>query len=181
MDPFFSHRTGWNTLQDMIQTRTKRLAGAYEIHKFSRDAKDLLARIHVRPHPLHPPPTPTPSTPSPPPPTPTPILWIHDAVHILYMLSCNTLSMLTIACINVPCNPCINVPCNPCINVPCNPCINVLCNPCINVLCNVMCLVMLALPSGPGLAAGEGGIHSTGGAREEHCSCPDSAEEARDL
>ena len=91
MDPFFSHRTGWNTLQDMIQTRTKRLAGAYEIHKFSRDAKDLLARIHVRP---------------PPPPTPTPILWIHDAVHTLYMLSCNTLSMLTIACINVPCNAC---------------------------------------------------------------------------
>ena len=32
----------------MIQARTKRLAGAYEIHKFSRDAKDLLARIHEK-------------------------------------------------------------------------------------------------------------------------------------
>lgn len=34
-------------LQDLIQSRTKRLAGAYEIHKFNRDAKEILGRIQV--------------------------------------------------------------------------------------------------------------------------------------
>jgi hypothetical protein len=45
---FSSPRTGWNLLQDLIQARTKKLAGAYEIHKFNRDAKEILARIKVR-------------------------------------------------------------------------------------------------------------------------------------
>ena len=40
-------RTGWNFLQDLIQARTKKLSGAYEIHKFSRDAKEILTRIKV--------------------------------------------------------------------------------------------------------------------------------------
>ena len=35
-------------LQDLIQSRTKRLAGAHEIHKFNRDAKEILGRIQVR-------------------------------------------------------------------------------------------------------------------------------------
>ena len=50
-NPTCSHfigRTGWNLLQDLIQARTKKLAGAYEIHKFSRDAKEILTRIKVR-------------------------------------------------------------------------------------------------------------------------------------
>ncbi len=42
-----SNRTGWNLLQDLIQARTKKLAGAYEIHKFNRDAKEILTRIKV--------------------------------------------------------------------------------------------------------------------------------------
>ena len=39
------HREGWNSLQDAIQTKGKKLAGAYEVHKFIRDAKDILMRI----------------------------------------------------------------------------------------------------------------------------------------
>ncbi len=40
-------RTGWNLLQDLIQSRTKKLTGAYEIHKFNRDAREILAKIKV--------------------------------------------------------------------------------------------------------------------------------------
>lgn len=35
-------------LQEQIATRTKKLAGAHEIHKFIANATDLLSRIHVR-------------------------------------------------------------------------------------------------------------------------------------
>ena len=40
-------RAGWNLLQDLIQSRNKKLAGAYEIHKFNRDAKEILGRVQV--------------------------------------------------------------------------------------------------------------------------------------
>ena len=40
-------RAGWNLLQDLIQSRTKKLSGAYEIHKFNRDAKEILGRVKV--------------------------------------------------------------------------------------------------------------------------------------
>lgn len=38
-------REGWNTLQDAIHGRGKKLAGAYEVHKFNRDANEILRRI----------------------------------------------------------------------------------------------------------------------------------------
>ena len=41
------YREGWNTLQDALQTRAKKLAEASEIHKFNRDAKEILGRIKV--------------------------------------------------------------------------------------------------------------------------------------
>ena len=34
-------------LQEQIASRTKKLAGAHEIHKFIANATDLLSRIHV--------------------------------------------------------------------------------------------------------------------------------------
>ena len=36
------------TLQDLIATRSKNLVGAYEIHKFNSDAKEILGRIQVK-------------------------------------------------------------------------------------------------------------------------------------
>ena len=41
------HRQEWMRLQDLIATRSKSLAGAYEIHKFNNDAKEILGRIQV--------------------------------------------------------------------------------------------------------------------------------------
>ena len=38
-------REGWSSLQDAIQTKSKKLAGAYEVHKFIRDAQEILMRI----------------------------------------------------------------------------------------------------------------------------------------
>ena len=35
-------------LQDLMRLRAKRLEGAHELHKFNRDARELLARIEVR-------------------------------------------------------------------------------------------------------------------------------------
>ena len=40
-------RSRWTALQEMIQSRNKKLSGAYEIHKFNRDAKELLGRVKV--------------------------------------------------------------------------------------------------------------------------------------
>ena len=45
---YWISRAGWNLLQDLIQSRTKKLSGAYEIHKFNRDAKEILGRVKVR-------------------------------------------------------------------------------------------------------------------------------------
>ena len=45
---YWVSRAGWNLLQDLIQSRTKKLSGAYEIHKFNRDAKEILGRVKVR-------------------------------------------------------------------------------------------------------------------------------------
>lgn len=41
-------RQEWMKLQDLIATRSKNLAGAYDIHKFNSDAKEILGRIQVR-------------------------------------------------------------------------------------------------------------------------------------
>eukprot|EP00118_Oscarella_pearsei_P018140 m.184464 g.184464 ORF g.184464 m.184464 type:complete len:3710 (+) comp39319_c1_seq2:34-11163(+) len=41
-------KAGWNTLQGMIATRTKKLAGAGEIHKFRRDAGEVMGRIQEK-------------------------------------------------------------------------------------------------------------------------------------
>ena len=41
-------RQEWMKLQDFIATRSKNLAGAYEIHKFNSDAKEILGRIQVK-------------------------------------------------------------------------------------------------------------------------------------
>lgn len=40
-------RERWVTLQDVLQSRAKKLSGAAEVHKFNRDAKDILSRIKV--------------------------------------------------------------------------------------------------------------------------------------
>ena len=40
-------RQEWMRLQDLIATRSKSLAGAYEIHKFNSDAEEILGRIQV--------------------------------------------------------------------------------------------------------------------------------------
>lgn len=40
-------RQEWMKLQDLIATRSKNLAGAYDIHKFNSDAKEILGRIQV--------------------------------------------------------------------------------------------------------------------------------------
>lgn len=45
--PFSSCRSGWNQLQELIQSRQKKLEGAHEIHKFSRDAREILGRLKV--------------------------------------------------------------------------------------------------------------------------------------
>ena len=37
----------WVGMQDLMANRAKRLAGAHEIHKFNRDAKELLDRLQV--------------------------------------------------------------------------------------------------------------------------------------
>ena len=42
-----SNRQSWSTLQELIALRSKNLEGAYEIHKFNNDARELLARIQV--------------------------------------------------------------------------------------------------------------------------------------
>lgn len=42
-----SHREGWTKLQDTIQARSRKLGGAYEIHKFNRDAKEIFGRVKV--------------------------------------------------------------------------------------------------------------------------------------
>lgn len=42
-------RARWTLLQDLILSRSKKLSGAYEIHKFNRDAKELLGRLQVSP------------------------------------------------------------------------------------------------------------------------------------
>ena len=42
-----SNRQEWMRLQDLIATRSKNLAGAYDIHKFNSDAKEILGRIQV--------------------------------------------------------------------------------------------------------------------------------------
>ena len=41
------YRQEWMHLQDLIATRSKSLAGAYDIHKFNSDAKEILGRIQV--------------------------------------------------------------------------------------------------------------------------------------
>jgi spectrin beta len=41
-------RAGFNLLQDQIATRSKKLAGAHEIHKYKRDAGELLGRIQEK-------------------------------------------------------------------------------------------------------------------------------------
>lgn len=41
----FVYRDDWNSLQDAIQIKGKKLAGAYDVHKFIRDTKDTLMRI----------------------------------------------------------------------------------------------------------------------------------------
>jgi spectrin beta len=38
-------RSGWNKLQEMIQLRHTKLAGAHEIHRFNRDAREILGRL----------------------------------------------------------------------------------------------------------------------------------------
>ena len=43
----FCTRAGWTLLQDLILSRSKKLSGAYEIHKFNRDAKEILGRLQV--------------------------------------------------------------------------------------------------------------------------------------
>ena len=43
-----TRRQSWSTLQELIALRSKNLEGAYEIHKFNNDARELLARIQVR-------------------------------------------------------------------------------------------------------------------------------------
>ena len=45
-----SLRSGWNLLQELIQSRQKKLAAAYEIHRFNRDARESLGRLKVRDH-----------------------------------------------------------------------------------------------------------------------------------
>ena len=40
-------KAAWASLQDLMTNRAKRLAGAHEIHKFNRDAKELLDRLQV--------------------------------------------------------------------------------------------------------------------------------------
>ena len=44
---YASYRQSWMMLQDLIATRSKDLAGAYEIHKFNNDANEILGRIQV--------------------------------------------------------------------------------------------------------------------------------------
>lgn len=44
---YSTYRQEWMTLQDLIATRTKNLEGAYDIHKFNSDAKEILGRIQV--------------------------------------------------------------------------------------------------------------------------------------
>jgi hypothetical protein len=41
-------KAAWTTLQDQMTNRAKRLAGAHEIHKFNRDAKELLDRLQEK-------------------------------------------------------------------------------------------------------------------------------------
>ena len=41
------YREGWTKLQDTINARSRKLAGAYEIHKFNRDAKEIFGRVKV--------------------------------------------------------------------------------------------------------------------------------------
>ncbi|XP_065894234.1 spectrin beta chain, non-erythrocytic 1-like isoform X3 [Dysidea avara] len=41
-------RQSWGTLQELIALRSKNLEGAYEIHKFNNDARELLARIQEK-------------------------------------------------------------------------------------------------------------------------------------
>ena len=40
-------KAAWAGMQDLMANRAKRLAGAHEIHKFNRDAKELLDRLQV--------------------------------------------------------------------------------------------------------------------------------------
>ena len=45
---YFANRSGWNKLQEMIQFREKKLAHYHEIHRFNRDAGEILGRVKVK-------------------------------------------------------------------------------------------------------------------------------------